>query len=78
LALRRINKRALSHGGALPHSEAQMEEVFETADQKALEQIRQFVNDHDIVELPDAYYYMIQALWPELLHKVKPPRELMH
>ena len=58
--------------------EAQMEELFELGDQKTLEQIRQFVDAHDLVELPDEYYYMVEALWPDLLHKVKPPRELMH
>ena len=62
-----------------------MQELFEPGDLEPgdddkLEQIRQFVaaHDHDIVDLPDAYYYMIEALWPELLHKVKPPRQLMH
>jgi hypothetical protein len=55
-----------------------MEELFELGDQDALEQIRQFVDAHDLVELPDEYYYMVEAFWPELLHKVKPPRELMH
>ena len=60
-----------------------MQEFFEPGDLKPgdddkLEQIRQFVAARDIVELPDAYYYMVEALWPELLHKVKPPRELMH
>jgi hypothetical protein len=55
-----------------------MEELFESGDQQTLEQIRRFVDAHDVVELPDAYYYMIEALWPELLHKVKPPRERMH
>jgi hypothetical protein len=55
-----------------------MEELFELGDQKTLEQIQEFVDAHDLVELPDEYYYMVEALWPELLRKVKPPRELMH
>jgi hypothetical protein len=67
-----------SKGEALSRIEAQMEELFEAGDQGALEQIRQFVDAHDLVELPDEYYYIVEALWPELLHKVKPPRELMH
>jgi hypothetical protein len=58
--------------------EAQMEELFDLVDQDNLEQVRQFVDAHDLVELPDEYYYMVEAFWPELLHKVKPPRELMH
>jgi hypothetical protein len=55
-----------------------MEELFELGDEAALEQIRQFVDAHDFVELPDEYYYMVEAFWPELLHKVKPPLALMH
>jgi hypothetical protein len=55
-----------------------MKELFDPGDEKALQQIRRFVDAHEVVELPDAYYYLIEALWPELLHKVKPPRDLMH
>ena len=55
-----------------------MDELFEPGDKHTLDEIRAFVAAHDLVELPDAYYYMIEALWPELLYKVKPPRELMH
>jgi hypothetical protein len=65
------------HGGHCG-IEAQMEEFLELGDEAALEQIRQFVDAHDLVELPDEYYYMVEAFWPELLHKVKPPRALMH
>jgi hypothetical protein len=34
--------------------------------------------DADIVEGPDELWEMVSLLWPELLHKLKPPRRLMH
>ena len=77
LALKRTNQRAPSHGGALPR-EAQMDELFEAGDKHTLDKIRAFVAAHDLVELPDGHYYIVEALWPEFLHKVKPPRDLMH
>ena len=43
-----------------------------------LEQIRQFIIEHDIVEVPPMVYRFVEALWPDLLHKVKPPLEMMH
>jgi hypothetical protein len=43
-----------------------------------LEDMRQFIVDHDITEVPSTVYHLVETLWPELLPKVKPPRELMH
>ena len=43
-----------------------------------LDEIRKFLVDHDIVEVPRQMYFLVETLWPELMHKVKPPRELMH
>ena len=40
--------------------------------------IHDFIVDADIVDGPDELYAIVQQLWPELLHKVKPPRSLMH
>jgi hypothetical protein len=42
------------------------------------ERIHDFIQDADIVEGPDELYTMVATLWPNLLHKVKPPRALMH
>jgi len=40
--------------------------------------IHEFIQDADIVEGPDELFDLVKQLWPELLHKVKPPRSLMH
>lgn len=32
----------------------------------------------DIIEGPDELYDLVEELWPDLLHKVKPPRRRMH
>ena len=40
--------------------------------------IHDFIHDADIVEGPDELYEIVATLWPDLLHKVKPPRALMH
>jgi hypothetical protein len=43
-----------------------------------LAEIRQFIIDHDIVEVPPTVYHFVEALWPDLVHKLKPPIEMMH
>jgi hypothetical protein len=40
--------------------------------------IYDFIADAEIVAGPDELYTIVSELWPELLHKVKPPRSLMH
>jgi hypothetical protein len=40
--------------------------------------IHDFIRDAEIVEGPDELYAIVAAVWPELLHKVKPPLSLMH
>ena len=40
--------------------------------------IRDFIAQHDIVERGDELYAIVSVIWPELLHKVKPPRSQMH
>jgi hypothetical protein len=43
-----------------------------------VEQIHDFIARAEIVEGSDELYAIVAELWPELLHKVKPPRALMH
>jgi hypothetical protein len=43
-----------------------------------LQGIYDFIADAEIVAGPDELYTIVSELWPELLHKVKPPRSLMH
>ena len=43
-----------------------------------VQEIQDFIRDADIVEGPDDLWPMVAELWPELLHKVKPPRSMMH
>jgi hypothetical protein len=50
-------------------------EEFETDN---LEEIRDFIARADYVDGPDELYDLVSEMWPELLHKVKPPRHLMH
>ena len=38
--------------------------------------IHDFIAEADIVSGPDELYVIVQELWPELLHKVKPPRSM--
>ena len=40
--------------------------------------IHELIENAEIVEGPDDLYAIVAELWPELLHKVKPPRSLMH
>ena len=40
--------------------------------------LHDFVARNDVVSGGDELYAIVQRLWPELLHKVKPPRSLMH
>jgi hypothetical protein len=49
--------------------------TFSTRDEQ---DIHDFIESADIVEGPEELYEMVAELWPELLHKVKPPRALMH
>jgi hypothetical protein len=43
-----------------------------------VEKIHQTILDAEIVEGPDELYDVVSKLWPHLLHKIKPPRRLMH
>ena len=52
--------------------------VHPTMSDEELEHIRQLIIDHDVVDGPPPLRLLVAQLWPELLHKIKPPRELMH
>ena len=43
-----------------------------------LDEMRRFISEHDLTEVPPAVYHIIECLWPDLIHKVIPPRERMH
>jgi hypothetical protein len=43
-----------------------------------IEGIHDFISNAEIVEGPDELWSIVAELWPELLHKVKPPRAMMH
>lgn len=61
------------------HPEADMTPlVHETLDDDELERIRLLIVAHEIVDGPPILRRVVEALWPELLHKIKPPREQMH
>jgi hypothetical protein len=42
------------------------------------ENIRIALAENDVVTGPPLLRKLVEVLWPEHLHKVKPPRELMH
>jgi hypothetical protein len=43
-----------------------------------LDEIHAFIVSAEFVDGPDELYAMVSDLWPNLLHKIKPPRHLMH
>ena len=43
-----------------------------------IEGIHDFIAQNDIVEGGEQFYAIVAEVWPHLLHKVKPPRSLMH
>jgi hypothetical protein len=51
------------------------EQTFDMDDPQS---IHDFIQEADVVEGPQELYEMVAELWPELLSKVKPPREMMH
>jgi hypothetical protein len=52
--------------------------IYQHREDDDIEGIYEFIQDAEIVEGPDELYVIVAELWPELLHKVKPPRALMH
>jgi hypothetical protein len=47
-------------------------------DDDDFDNIHDFIVRSDFVDGPAELYAIVSELWPELLHKVKPPRYLMH
>jgi hypothetical protein len=43
-----------------------------------LEELYDFLVEADVVDGPASLRELVAHLWPELLHKVKPPRSEMH
>jgi hypothetical protein len=52
-----------------PASEAEIEDINE---------VNEFFLNAEVVEGPPGFREMVAELWPELLHKVKPPISEMH
>ena len=73
-------KRVPRHGGALPSRQADVGAKYDHGELVTddIERIHQFIYDAEIVEGPDELWEIVSQLWPELLHKIKPPRVLMH
>ena len=46
--------------------------------QDDIQGIYNFIKDGDIIDGPDELYAIVAEHWPHLLHKIKPPRRLMH
>jgi hypothetical protein len=46
--------------------------------QAAIDAIYQTLLESDIVQGPDELYALVEELWPQLLHRLKPPRWRMH
>jgi hypothetical protein len=70
--------RARHHGRALPKLEHAMQLTCETLDDDEIENIRIALAENDVVTGPPLLRQLVETLWPEHLHKVKPPRGLMH
>ena len=49
-----------------------------TMSEEELDHIRELIIAHEVVDGPPRLRLLVAQLWPELLHKIKPPRELMH
>jgi hypothetical protein len=43
-----------------------------------IQKIYKIILEHDVVDGPPELREVVAKLWPELLHKVKPPRSEMH
>jgi hypothetical protein len=52
--------------------------TYEYNDEDDIDGMHDFSVQADIVEGPEELWMIVAELWPELLHKIKPPRSLMH
>jgi hypothetical protein len=55
-----------------------MTEAIPEVETEDLDEMYEFLLNADVVEGPPGFREMIADLWPELLHKVKPPISEMH
>jgi hypothetical protein len=55
-----------------------MRETFVEVETDDLNEIYDFLVGADVIEGPPGFREMVAELWPELLHKVKPPLPEMH
>ena len=53
-------------------------EPMKEFDLDVVEEIHKDLLNNDVVDGPPELKELVEELWPELLHKVKPPRALMH
>jgi hypothetical protein len=44
----------------------------------SLDEMHEFLESAEVIEGPPGFRELVAELWPELLHKVKPPRSEMH
>jgi hypothetical protein len=52
--------------------------VTTEATMKSVEEVRAFLEGAHVVDGPAELRTLVAELWPELLHKVKPPKSEMH
>jgi hypothetical protein len=52
--------------------------ICDTLDDEEQERIRLALLENEVVTGPPLLMRVVEELWPDLVHKVKPPRELMH
>lgn len=73
-----MTKSPQKRGGTLPSVKPRL--VTKSLSLKTMDvrEIRDFIDDADIVDGPEELYAIVSALWPDQLHKIKPPRSLMH
>lgn len=75
---RRAPKGAPPVGRALPRLARTEISDVQTIRENDIQAIYEFIRDAEIVEGPEELREIVSELWPDLLHKLKPPRNLMH
>jgi hypothetical protein len=55
-----------------------MTETVANLETRDLDEMYDFLMNAEVVEGPPGFREIVAALWPELLHKVKPPISEMH
>jgi hypothetical protein len=73
----RKSRVAISSKETFSERSLTMSEHTET-DITELKQLHEMLVDADVVDGPPELRDLVQELWPELVHKVKPPKSEMH